>query len=110
MEYNWHKNNACMRTLLANNGRCGAGRKPSTPWAPARATTNAAAAPPLADFQVLILLWGGRKNETLTLEWRDMDFRVKTVRFRANATKSRTEQSKCALAGNLFHSGVSSWT
>jgi len=28
----------------------------------------------LADFQILVLLWGGRKSETLALKWADVDY------------------------------------
>lgn len=35
----------------------------------------------LADFQLLVLLWGGRKGETLALKWRDVDFKRKVVTF-----------------------------
>ena len=35
----------------------------------------------LADFQILVLLWGGRKTETLTLKWGNIDFDKKIVAF-----------------------------
>ena len=35
----------------------------------------------LADFQLLVLLWGGRKGETLALKWKDVDFKRKVVTF-----------------------------
>lgn len=41
----------------------------------------------LADFQLLVLLWGGRKSETLALKWNDVDFKRKLVTF--TDTKNR---------------------
>lgn len=35
----------------------------------------------LADFQILVLLWGGRKTETLALKWMDIDYDKKIVAF-----------------------------
>lgn len=35
----------------------------------------------LADFQTLVLLWGGRKTETLALRWMDIDYDKKIVAF-----------------------------
>lgn len=35
----------------------------------------------LADFQILVLLWGGRKSETLSLKWVDVDYGKKVVAF-----------------------------
>ena len=35
----------------------------------------------LADFQILVLLWGGRKTETLALRWMDIDYEKKIVAF-----------------------------
>jgi integrase len=35
----------------------------------------------LADFQILVLLWGGRKSETLALKWEDVDYGKKIVAF-----------------------------
>ncbi len=40
----------------------------------------------LADFQILVLLWGGRKSETLALKWGDVDYGKKVVAF--NDTKN----------------------
>ncbi len=31
----------------------------------------------LADYQALVLLWGGRKSETLAVKWSDLDFSMK---------------------------------
>lgn len=41
----------------------------------------------LADFQLLVLLWGGRKSETLALKWNDVDLKRKVVTF--TDTKNR---------------------
>lgn len=92
LEHNWHKNNARKRTLVADKGSL---RR----WweavdalrASAGADKRSRSSALLADFQVLVLPWGGRKTETLTLEWTDVDFDAKTVRFRAEVTKNRTE-------------------
>ncbi|MBK6650348.1 MAG: hypothetical protein IPG42_12045 [Betaproteobacteria bacterium] len=35
----------------------------------------------LADYQLLVLLWGGRKTETLELKWSDVDLKNKIVTF-----------------------------
>ncbi len=92
LEHNWHKNKARKRTLVADKGSL------RRWWEAVDALRASAAADKrrrssamLADFQVLVLLWGGRKTETLTLEWSDVDFAEKTVRFRAEVTKNRTE-------------------
>jgi len=46
-----------------------------------RQGSNRRAAPMIADFLVLSLLWGGRKNEVLSLTWENVDFEHGVVRF-----------------------------
>lgn len=92
LEDNWHKNNARKRTIVVDKGSL---RR----WweavdalrADAKTDKRKRGSALIADFQVLALLWGGRKMETLTLEWADVNFEAKTVRFRAEVTKNRTE-------------------
>lgn len=43
--------------------------------------SNRRAAPMIADFLILCLLWGGRKNEVLSLTWDNVDFEHGVVRF-----------------------------
>lgn len=92
LENNWHKNNARKRTIVVDKDSL---RR----WWEAVDALRAASKGDkrrrsgalIAEFQVLALLWGGRKTETLTLEWADVDFEAKTARFRAEITKNRTE-------------------
>ena len=92
LENNWHRNNARKRTLVAD-------KTSLRRWWEAVDALRASAsgdkrrrsAALLADFQVLVLLWGGRKAETLSLRWEDVDFGGGTVRFAEEATKNRTE-------------------
>ena len=92
MENNWHKSRARTRTLVADKDSL---RR----WWEALEAQRAKAGDDkrkrssaiLADYQALILLWGGRRSETLSLRWDDVDFESKTVRFREDATKNRLE-------------------
>lgn len=92
LENNWHKSRARARTLVADKDSL---RRWWTALDDLRAKGNASArsraSATLADYQVLVLLWGGRKTETLCLRWEDIDFERKTVRFREEVTKSRKE-------------------
>ena len=43
----------------------------------------------VADYLMLLLLWGGRKTETQLLRWRDIDWEAKRVCYDPETTKAR---------------------
>lgn len=71
----------------------------------------------LADYMILVLLWGGRKTETLTLKWEDIDFENKKVVFRETKNGEDhhfplapyAEQVLKRLHGTVESSSLSSW-
>ena len=91
LENNWHTARARARTLIGDADSLrrwwealdGLRHK-------AEADKRARGSAIIADYQALLLLWGGRKAETLSLRWDDVDFDEKTVRFRETETKNRT--------------------
>ena len=92
LENNWHKNRARKRTLLGDKTSLKRWWKAVEELrASAEGDERKRSAAILADYQVLVLLWGGRRTETLSLRWGDVDFAAKTVRFREDVTKNRVE-------------------
>lgn len=45
----------------------------------------------LADYVLVVLLWGGRKTETASVRWKDVRFSEQAVRFVAETRKNKTE-------------------
>lgn len=56
-----------------------------------RASPQAKDSPTIADYLVLSLLFGGRRSETLRLEWENVNFKSKYVYFPADTTKSKRD-------------------
>ncbi|MDY0747956.1 integrase family protein [Paucibacter sp. R3-3] len=94
LENNWHKPRARQRTLVTDKDslrRWWSALESQRAKGHANAKNRASAI--LADYQALVLLWGGRRTETLQLRWDDIDFEAKTVRFAADITKARREHN-----------------
>ena len=92
MEKNWHKSKPRKRTIVAEeDGLLRWWTAVDALRAKGQASAKYWASATLADFQVLVLLWGGRKTETLCLRWVDVDFKRRTVKFREEVTKNHEE-------------------
>jgi integrase len=67
-----------------------------------RQGSNRRDAPMIADFLVLGLLWGGRKNEVLSLTWENVDFEHGVVRFVKTKNKLTHEFPMAAYARGIL--------
>jgi len=56
----------------------------------------------LADYQALVLLWGGRKSETLAVMWPDLDFDMKIGVFRDTKNGEAHFFPICPLAESIL--------
>ena len=45
------------------------------------------------DYILCVLLWGGRRREIQVMQWDDVDFESKSLRFKAETTKSKREHA-----------------
>lgn len=45
------------------------------------------------DYILCVLLWGGRRREIQVMEWDDVDFENRAIRFKAHTTKNKREHA-----------------